>query len=437
MREDSITALKQEILSELEALRTVDCHSHTFSQRRYHDSGPYNLFNMPSPFEMWHVFPEATEPLFNNNVDDGQKWRRLKGFLERSGNTTMWRQKIAMFRLLFDLQDDDLNDRNWRRVNETVKERTADPLWYDRVTDQCRFETQMRCVRWFEEWDRRYFTPILWIEPALWLHVDKPWYHGSDPDDTASPLHALQTRTDMTVNSLASAKKALAALIEEYVAQGAVGLKTAYAYARSLHCEAVEEPVASKFFDAALSGEVLKPNEIKAFQDHLIFFLAGLAREMNLVFQIHTGILHVRANVPDANPALLVPLFRAFPEVRFDLLHAGYPYARETTVLAKLHPNVYFNMAWVYAYSEAAARTILDEAIDLVPACRIMGFGSDTLFPELAYAHLVAARSCVADVLAGKVRSGFLSVEGALRLARMLFREGPTELYLRGGAGPE
>ncbi len=78
MGKDLIAGLKREILSELEALVTGDCHSHTFSRRQYYDSGPYDRFNMPSPFEMWHVFPETTGPLSDKNVDDSKKWRRLR-----------------------------------------------------------------------------------------------------------------------------------------------------------------------------------------------------------------------------------------------------------------------------------------------------------------------------------------------------------------------
>ena len=64
-----------------------------------------------------------------------------------------------------------------------------------------------------------------------------------------------------------------------------------------------------------------------------------------------------------------------------------------------------------------------------MPAERILGFGSDVGYPEFVYGHLVMARSCLADVLAEKVKKDFLSKETALDLARMMLRDNPMELY--------
>jgi len=431
MTESSSVGIKGEILSELEQLQPLDAHSHTLTKEEYYEKGPYHLFNMPSPYEMWHIFPEASsdiQPVFDDALTDAEKWTRLKGFLMRSRNTTMWRHKLLMYRLLFGLEDPELSDDNWRQVNESVKEKTSDRGWYDHVTTRlCKFQTQIRTVRWFEDVDAKYFTPVLWMEPALWLHVnDKPWYYLNEND---TPRNALSQRSGVDVTSLESAKQALAVVMQEYADGGAVGIKMAFSYVRSLDCEPIEEAVSSKCFDAALSGKTLHKGEIKAFQDHLIFFIADMAKELKRVFQIHTGMQHTWADFRDSNPALLIPLVKAFPDVRFDLLHAGYPYACEMGIMAKLYPNVWLNLAWVYAGSLAVARSVLDEIIDLVPACRIVGFGSDMYYPELAYAHVVMARACLADVLASKVERDFLSAEESKRLARMLFHDTPMALY--------
>jgi len=98
-------------------------------------------------------------------------------------------------------------------------------------------------------------------------------------------------------------------------------------------------------------------------------------------------------------------------------------------MLGKHYPNVWLNMCWMYVITIAGSRQILGEWIDLVPAERILGFGSDVGYPEFVYGHLVMARSCLADVPAEKVERDFLSKETALDLARMMPRDNPTELY--------
>ena len=77
----------------------------------------------------------------------------------------------------------------------------------------------------------------------------------------------------------------------------------------------------------------------------------------------------------------------------------------------------------------AGSRQLLSEWIYLVPAERLLGFGSDVYFPEMVYGHLVMARSCLADVLAAKVERDFLSKSAALDLARWMLRDAPVALY--------
>ena len=98
-------------------------------------------------------------------------------------------------------------------------------------------------------------------------------------------------------------------------------------------------------------------------------------------------------------------------------------------MLGKHYPNVWLNMAWMYVITMEGSRQSLSEWIDLVPADRILGFGSDVHFPEMIYGHLLMARSCIADVLAEKVEKDFLSEEVALDLVHKMLRENPTGLY--------
>jgi predicted TIM-barrel fold metal-dependent hydrolase len=133
--------------------------------------------------------------------------------------------------------------------------------------------------------------------------------------------------------------------------------------------------------------------------------------------------------VPDSNPLGLLELIRAHRNVKFDLFHAGYPYARELGVVGKHYPNVWLNACWIYLITMAGSRQILSEWLDLVPAERLLGFGSDVRWPEMIYGHLVMARSCLADVLAEKVERDFLSPAAALDLVRLLLRDAPVALY--------
>ena len=178
-----------------------------------------------------------------------------------------------------------------------------------------------------------------------------------------------------------------------------------------------------------MKGEEITPEEVKAFQDHIIYYITDLVDELNLVFQIHTGVQTTWGNIPDSNPLHLIPLIRNHPSTRFDLFHAGYPYSREIGMLGKHYPNVWLNMAWMYVITMEGSRQSLSEWIDLVPGDRILGFGSDVHFPEFVYGHLVMARSCIVDILSEKVKRDFISEEVAMDLVNKMLRENAVELY--------
>ncbi len=410
--------VRERLLAEMESLRTVDCHSHTMLEREYRKAAPFDLFNFMSYFnrDIETVAGRPAGEALAGKTDD-ERWAKLRAILDKGRNVSYWRHNLVVYRSLFGLRGQELTDRNWRPLSRRIQKQTAQPDWYRHVTeDVCRLRTQVRNVPWFEDWEPRYFTAILRMEEALNLH-------------NAATRERLEANRGVSIRSLKAAKAALAALTEDYVRRGARGIKLAHAYSRTLHCEPVSEPAARRIFAKALRGATLGADEVKQLQDHIIFFLAGLAGDLGLVFQIHTGVQSNWGHIPDSDPLLLIPLLRAHPRVRFDLFHAGYPYSRELGMLGKHYPNVWLNLCWMYVITMAGSRHVLSEWIDLVPGHRLLGFGSDVPYPEFAYAHLLMARSCLADVLADKVARDFLSEDAARTLARRMLHDNAVELY--------
>ncbi|MBT3380019.1 MAG: amidohydrolase family protein [Lentisphaerae bacterium] len=413
---DSVQSLRQTILTELESIKTVDCHSHTRLESEYYANGPYDLFSLTSYFQR-DLASTAGGDAYAGAKTAEERWERLRTVLAKSRNVSYWRHNLVVYRTLFGLEESELTDANWKRINDAIQQHSTNADWYARVTENvCGLETQVKNIPWFHDWEGRYFTAVLRMENALLVHQH-------------DLRVGLEQRTGVTIHSLASAKDALRKLTQQYVERGAIGIKLAHAYRRTLHSEHVPEHRVSSVFDQALTGRSLTWTAQKELEDHMVFFLAELAQEMGLVFQIHTGVQGNWGNVPDSDPLLLIPLISAFKNVKFDLFHAGYPYSRMLGMLGKHYPNVWLNMAWMYVISMAASRRVLEEWIDLVPGYRLLGFGSDVNFPEMIYGHLAMARSCVADVLAGKVAQDFLSEEEAVSLGRRMFRDNGLELY--------
>jgi len=407
------------LLEEMRAIHTVDCHSHTDSLKAYYKNGPYDLFTLMAYFnrEIEASTGKAPNELFTSASSDAERWKILKGILERSRNVSYWRHNIVVYQELFDFKDAELNDENWQSLNELIEERTADPKWYGYVTKEvCKLETQIKNIPWFEDWEPEYFNGVLRMEPALYLC-------------NSNTRKSLEDYLGEKLSDLGVLRECLRELVEKYRNRGAIGIKLAHAYERTLASENVPYDMASSMYMRALRGEKVTPNEVRAFQDHIIFYLADLAEELGLVFQIHTGVQGPWGNIPDSNPLHLIPLIISHRSARFDLFHAGYPFSREIGMLGKHYPNVWLNMAWMYVITMEGSRQSLSEWLDLVPGNRILGFGSDVHYPEMIYGHLLMARSCIADVLMEKVKRDFLSKEAAIDLTHKLFRENALELY--------
>jgi len=411
---------RDEILAAIEDTPVVDCHSHTVLRQNYEQT-EWNLFNMMAYFKR-----DMASVIHPDEVDwqvvapgdtDAERWQWLKGVLAKSRNVSYWRHNMAVYHGLFDFEHEELDDANWAQLNDTIKCKTKSPGWYDYLTrDRCRLRTAVRNIPWFEDWEPEYYTAILRMEGALQL----------DQQDTREQL---ARQADMELDSVEAATRALAAVTEQYVGRGAIGIKLAHAYWRTLNSKPVPQAAAEAIYQKTLAGQDLSEGEKVQLGDYMIYFLGGLATDMDLVFQIHTGVQSNWCNIPESDPLLLIPLLKAYPNVRFDLFHAGYPYSREMGMLGKHFPNTYLNMCWMYVITMEGSRQTLSEWIDLVPAHRLLGFGSDVFPPEFIYGHLRMAEGCIADVLTDKVRRDFLSRTAARDLVGQLLHDSPCELY--------
>lgn len=412
-------SLRDDLRQEMTTVRTVDCHAHTQLRSVYYANGPFDLFTLTSYFqrEIGALSAACPPVAAEGQTPARQRWGHLREILKRARNESYWRHNLVVYRDLFGMEGEELTDSNWEAVNTAIQERTGDPNWYHHVTvERCGLRTQVKNIPWFEDWEPEYFTAILRMEPALELYRPEP-------------RRRLEAHLGRELRCLRGLREALSDLVASYVARGARGIKLAHAYRRTLQSEPVPEVTAAALFDRALCGENLPWPEAKRLEDYVIFFLAGLCTDGDLIFDLHTGVQGNGCWIPDSNPLLLLNLIQAFPRTRFNLYHGGYPWFHEIGMMGKHFSNVWLNMAWLYVISMAASRQALSEWLDLVPGYRILGFGSDVTFPEMIYGHLVMARSCLADVLATKVERDFLSATTARDLARMLLHDNAAEFY--------
>jgi hypothetical protein len=69
------------------------------------------------------------------------------------------------------------------------------------------------------------------------------------------------------------------------------------------------------------------------------------------------------------------------------------------------------------------------EYLDTIPSNKILAFGGDFLYAELAYAHARIARRVCAKVLATKVEEGFCKEEEAVELGKRMLFDNAASLF--------
>jgi predicted TIM-barrel fold metal-dependent hydrolase len=296
------------------------------------------------------------------------------------------------------------------------------PGWYRTVLrDKARIDKAL-VIRWpgqHVDVDRELFCAVPILD------------HYATPS-TRADLEALEKEAGHAIQTLDQLMAAQEALLETFAAKGIVAVKIFLAYQRTLRFDRPSQAEAARAFDRIWLSQKLDLTfaDLKPLQDFMTRRLVGLAAERGLPIQIHTGLQEGNGNhLEHSKPTLLTDLILDYPDARFVLFHAGYPWAGEVSAMTKNFPNVYADLCWMPAVSPAFAARTLDEWIETIPANKIFAVGGDSNYVEGAYGHCNRARRVACDVLAGKVDQGYLTEAEARWMAGRILRENARELF--------
>lgn len=165
------------------------------------------------------------------------------------------------------------------------------------------------------------------------------------------------------------------------------------------------------------------------FYHYLIHLMLGIAQERSLPVQFHTGFGDPDLALEEANPLLMRPLIERY-SCSFALLHAGYPYCRESGFLASVYPNVWtdFGLAVPYLSTQGMRETV-SALLEFAPLNRIMYSSDASLIPELYYLGSLNGRSALEYGLRRTVEHGDLSWAEAEQAAVWILSENASSLY--------
>ena len=437
-------SVHERILSEIDKISLVDTHEHTMPESDRNDYavdfsylfGHYNSSDLvsagmpPRLMESFrlpmHRYREAyiKRTKLHRNLPEpeskdltlAERWQVVEPYWEAIRNTAYAKVTLITIQELFGISD--LNKDTYRQLSQAISD-SRRPGWYHHVMREKANIAMALVDIMTTNMDRGLFAPVMRMDP----YVDVR---------SRQDLNHLEAESGISIHALEDLVKALRTVMEENRIKGAVGVKSALAYLRTLRYDKVTRHEAETAFNriAIHLGEGPSFLEAKPLQDYMMHQVIRTAIDMRLPLQIHTGLQEGNENIiTNSNPTHLINLLVEYREAKFDLFHGGYPYVHEWVTLAKNFPNVYADLCWVYIVSPTVGRGLLNELIETVPGNKIMAFGGDSITVEIAFGHAVMARQQVARVLSEKVEEGYMGEEEAVLLARKILKDNPARLF--------
>ncbi|KAK4162617.1 protein fluG [Cladorrhinum sp. PSN259] len=149
--------------------------------------------------------------------------------------------------------------------------------------------------------------------------------------------------------------------------------------------------------------------------------------------QFHTGLGDNDLIMAKASPSHLQDFVRHYPTVPIVLLHAGYPFTRETGYLASVYENVYADIGEVFpCVSQDGQERILKEILELCPWSKILWSTDGHWFPETYLLAILQMREVFETVLCNYVRKGHIGWRAAIELVQGILFKNANKLYSLG-----
>jgi uncharacterized protein len=215
----------------------------------------------------------------------------------------------------------------------------------------------------------------------------------------------------------------LQAMFTRWRGAGAVAMKSASAYERSLAYDAGDRAAAAAVFGQP--PETVSAQARAAYEEFMFNWLCELALKLEVPFQIHTGL----GQLTGSRPLLFESTIARYPQLHFVLFHMGYPWYHEIAGLAHNYANVSMDMVWAPIISPTAAVAALHQYLEVARSSDLIAWGSDTWTSEDAVGALLAWQYVVATVLAQKVDDGYFDMAEAEVLAHKLMYCNAARIY--------
>ncbi len=325
-------------------------------------------------------------------------YKERKAFLDCFGFNSYWVWLDKGIQKIYGL-DQGITPENWEAVSAWISIKHSRPdAHLDIMIEHARYLGAVQDTYWDYSSDLGhpdFFSPTMRVDMFITCYNTTVMDHDLNNPFISYP----EAPRDNFDDYLSFLKELLIGWREK----GAVAMKCASAYERPLHFGAAHRGKAAAIFGKP-QGEV-SPDDRLAFGDFMFHWFCELNLKLDIPFQIHTGL----ADIAGSNPMFFEPIIKQYPQIRFVLFHAGYPWYSLVGGLAHNYTNVIIDMVWAPIISTSASVQALKEYIEIAPISSQIGWGGDTWTSEEAVGAVMAWKHVISTVLAEMLDSGYLN----------------------------
>ena len=422
------TETYRRVKAAIDAVPSIDTHDHLWPFERlpaYTKTKEGQQVNLAGIWRNSYLPGYASITPWKEEDDFGSWWNRAKRDFDNVRSASFYRYQLPAFQDLYGVDFDRITDEQAHDLNRRIVENYRDPRWiYEVVTERANIELMFNDTYWachsFKQsypWELIVFNVTRLVRGfhQTEFEVKGPW--GGDDPYAFAMKHGLPTET------LEDYLAVLNRLFVDAKDNGVVCLKCTLAYMRTLRFEKVPFERAAAVYGKR--ARELTSEQIKEFEDFIMWKLCELSAKYELPFQIHTG----QARIQGSNPMNLVDLLEANPKTKFILFHGGFPWVGEMgVIIQKQGSHVWADSVWLPELSYSTAKRAFHEWLDAFPSNRIM-WGADCNHAEGIYGATEFHRRCISEVLAEKIMAGDLAEEHALRIGKQIMRDNALELF--------
>jgi predicted TIM-barrel fold metal-dependent hydrolase len=163
---------------------------------------------------------------------------------------------------------------------------------------------------------------------------------------------------------------------------------------------------------------------------YALFRALDICSERNFPLQLHNGVGDQDIDMPRCDPTVFIPFIKIAEtlNVPLTLLHC-YPFVQESTWLAEVFQNVYFDVGFTLNFAGPMAIRTMEQALEIGPFFKQL-YSSDAFgLAELHYLGRVQFERTINKVMSQWLSDGDVTLRDADRIIQMISHENADRIY--------